>query len=51
MSAKLVIKDTASASRLWLAARMAQMPARALPGRRIHVVAGAADAGKDLGVR
>jgi hypothetical protein len=46
--AKLVIKDTCSASRLWLACRMAQMLAGALPGRRIHVVADAAYAGKDL---
>jgi DDE superfamily endonuclease len=46
--AKLVIKDTTSASRLWLAARMAQMLAGALPGRRTHVVADAAYAGKDL---
>ena len=29
--AKLVIKDTCSASRLWLARRMAQMLAEALP--------------------
>ena len=35
--AKLVIKDTASASRLWLARRMAQMIAQALPGKKIHV--------------
>ena len=33
--AKLVIKGTISASRLWLARRMAQMLAGALPGRRI----------------
>jgi hypothetical protein len=46
--AKLVIKDTNSASRLWLACRMAQMIAGALPGRRIHVVADAAYAGKEL---
>jgi DDE superfamily endonuclease len=31
--AKLVIKGTSSASRLWLARRMAQMLAEALPGR------------------
>ena len=35
--AKLVIKDTTSASRLWLARRMAQMIAQALPGKKIHV--------------
>src|SRR5437870_2662815 len=35
--AKLVIKDTNSASRLWLACRMAQMLAGALPGRRIQI--------------
>jgi hypothetical protein len=46
--AKLVIKDTNSASRLWLARRMTQMIAAALPGRRIHVVADAAYAGKEL---
>jgi hypothetical protein len=46
--AKLVIKDTNSASRLWLACRMAQMIAEALPGRRIHVVADAAYAGEQL---
>ena len=43
--AKLVIKDTASASRLWLARRMAQMIARALPGRKIHIAGDAAYAG------
>ena len=46
--AKLVIKGTNSASRLWLACRMAQMLAGALPGRRIHVVADAAFAGEEL---
>jgi hypothetical protein len=45
--AKLVIKGTNSASRLWLACRMAQMLAGALPGRRIHVVADAAYAGEE----
>jgi DDE superfamily endonuclease len=40
--AKLVIKDTTSASRLWLARRMAQMIAQALPGRKIHVTGDAA---------
>ena len=46
--AKLVIKDTASASRLWLARRMAQMIAQALPGRKIHVTGDAAYAGGEL---
>jgi len=46
--AKLVIKGTSSASRLWLARRMAQMLADALPGRRIHVVADSAYAGGEL---
>jgi hypothetical protein len=46
--AKLVIKNTNSASRLWLARRMAQMIAEALPGRHIQVVADAAYAGKEL---
>jgi DDE superfamily endonuclease len=46
--AKLVIKDTRSASRLWLARRMALMLAGALPGRDIHVTGDAAYAGGDL---
>ena len=46
--AKLVIKNTNSASRLWLARRMAQMIAEALPGRHIQVVADAAYVGKEL---
>ena len=46
--AKLVIKDTNSASRLWLACRMAQMIAGALPGRHIRVVADSAYAGGQL---
>ena len=46
--AKLVIKNTSSASRLWLARRMAEQIAAALPGRRIHVVADSAYAGKEL---
>jgi DDE superfamily endonuclease len=46
--AKLVIKGTNSASRLWLARRMAEMLTRALPGRHIHVVADAAHAGSEL---
>src|SRR5437016_4949985 len=43
--AKLVIKDTNSASRLWLARRMAQMIAGVLPERHIRVVADPAFAG------
>ena len=46
--AKLVIKDTNSASRLWLARRMAESLAGALPGRRIRVVADSAYAGGGL---
>jgi hypothetical protein len=46
--AKLVIKDTCSASRLWLARRMAQMLAEALPGWGIHVAADSAYAGREL---
>jgi hypothetical protein len=46
--AKLVIKDTNSASRLWLARRMAELLAGALPGRRIRVVADSAYAGGEL---
>jgi len=43
-----VVKGTNSASRLWLARRMATMLAGAPPGQRIHVVADAACAGKEL---
>jgi hypothetical protein len=46
--ANLVIKDTRSASRLWLARRMAEAIAGALPGRRIRVVADSAYAGGEL---
>src|SRR6516164_9114343 len=46
--AKLVIKGTASASRLWLARRMVTRLARELPGRRVHVTADSADAGEEL---
>jgi hypothetical protein len=46
--AKLVIKDTSSAPRLWLARRMAESLAGALPGRHIHVVADSAYAGGEL---
>ena len=43
--AKLVIKDTNSASRLWLARRMAESLAGALASRHIRVVADSAYAG------
>lgn len=46
--AKLVIKGTNSASRLWLARRMATRLAAELPGRRIHVTADSAYAGEEL---
>jgi hypothetical protein len=46
--AKLVIKNTSSASRLWLARRMAEAIAGALPGRDIHVVADSAYADGEL---
>ncbi len=46
--AKLVIKGTSSASRLWLARRMAGAIAATLPGRDIHVVADSAYAGGEL---
>jgi DDE superfamily endonuclease len=46
--AKLVVKDTNSASRLWLARRMAQALAGVLPGRDIHVTGDAAYAGGEL---
>jgi hypothetical protein len=45
---RLVIKGTNSASRLWLARRMTEALAAALPGRSIRVVADAAYAGKEL---
>jgi hypothetical protein len=45
---RLVIKGTNSASRLWLARRMTEALAGALPGRAIRVVADAAYAGKEL---
>jgi hypothetical protein len=47
--ARLVVKGTTSASRLWLARRMTAMLADALPGRDIHVVADSAYAGAELG--
>jgi Transposase DDE domain len=46
--AKLVIKNTSSASRLWLARRITQMLAAALPGRAIHVTADSGYAGGEL---
>jgi DDE superfamily endonuclease len=46
--AKLVIKGTNSASRLWLARRMVTRLARELPGRRVHVTADCAYAGEEL---
>ncbi len=46
--AKLVIKDASSASRLWLARRMTELLAGALPGRHIRVVADSAYAGGEL---
>jgi DDE superfamily endonuclease len=48
VAARLVVKNTTSASRLWLARRMVEDLARALPDRRIHVVADAAYAGREL---
>ena len=48
VAARLVVKNTTSASRLWLARRMAEDLARALPDRQIHVVADAAYAGREL---
>ena len=46
--AKLVIKGTMSASRLWLARRMVTRLAAELPGRRISVTADSAYAGEEL---
>jgi Transposase DDE domain len=46
--AKLVIKDTTSASRLWLARRMITRLARELPGRQLHVTADSAYTGGEL---
>jgi hypothetical protein len=46
--AKLVIKNTSSASRLWLARRMVQVLPGVLPGRTIHVTGDAAYAGGEL---
>lgn len=46
--AKLVIKDTMSASRLWLACRMVTRLSRELGGRKISVTADSAYAGEEL---
>jgi len=46
--AKLVIKGTNSRSRLWLARRMTESLAAALPGRQVRVVADSAYAGGEL---
>ncbi len=46
--AKLVIKGSNSRSRLWLARKMAERLAAALPGREIRVVADSAYAGGEL---
>ncbi|MGH3932995.1 MAG: transposase [Pseudonocardiaceae bacterium] len=46
--ARLVIKDTTSASRLWLATGLVELLARAFPDRQVHAVADSAFAGRDL---
>jgi hypothetical protein len=46
--AKLVIKGSNSKSRLWLARRMAERLAAALPGRQVRVTADSAYAGGEL---
>ena len=46
--AKLVIKDSTSGSRLWLARRMVTRLAAELPGRRVHVTADSAYASEEL---
>nr|WP_241831512.1 transposase [Parafrankia soli] len=51
VQARLVCKDTTSASRLWLAARAVEKLAAAMPGRRLHAVAYAGDELRTLGVR
>jgi len=48
VTAKLVIKGTMSASRLWLARRMVTRLAAELSGRRVHVTADSAYAGEEL---
>ena len=46
--AKLVIKNTMSASRLWLARRMVTRLSQELPGRQVSVTADSAYAGEEL---
>ena len=46
--ARLVVKNTTSASRLYLARRLLEILADTLPGRTIHGVGDAAYSGKDL---
>jgi hypothetical protein len=46
--ARLVIKGTNSRSRLWLARRMTEDLAAALPGRKVRVTADSAYAGREL---
>lgn len=48
VTARLVRKDTVTASRLWLARQAVDSLATVLPDRRLHVVADAAYAGKEL---
>ncbi|MFN2496440.1 MAG: transposase, partial [Pseudonocardiaceae bacterium] len=46
--ARLVIKNTTSASRLWLATQLVGLLARTFPDRRLDAVADSAFAGRDL---
>lgn len=46
--ARLVIKNTTSASRLWLASQLVGLLARAFPDRQLHAVADSAFAGGEL---
>jgi hypothetical protein len=48
VTTKLVVKSTASASRVWQARRMVTRLARELPGREIHVTTNSAYAGQEL---
>jgi hypothetical protein len=48
VAARLVRKNTTSASRLWLARQLIEQLAAGLPGRTLHVVADAAYAGGQL---
>ena len=48
VTARLVRKNTTAASRLWLARQAIDALAATLPGRVLHVVADAADAGQEL---